>query len=119
MDRMLQEVWTIWLQGAASLGPRLCVFAGAALALLLAVQLLGPRLRRHAQAIEWVMLAAVVAFGVYRAAEAAWLADDAFISFRYARNWAEGQGLVWNPGERVEGYTNFLWTFGIGLLVRL
>ena len=36
--------------------------------------------------------------------------DDAFISFRYAANLAEGYGLVWNPGERVEGYTNFLWT---------
>lgn len=40
----------------------------------------------------------------------AWLADDAFISFRYARNLAEGNGLVWNLGDRVEGYTNFLWT---------
>ncbi|MBD3322833.1 MAG: hypothetical protein GF350_17165 [Chitinivibrionales bacterium] len=37
--------------------------------------------------------------------------DDAFISFRYARNLVEGHGLVWNPGEKpVEGYTNFLWT---------
>jgi len=38
------------------------------------------------------------------------LVDDAFISFRYAHNLAQGQGLVFNPGERVEGYTNFLWT---------
>lgn len=36
--------------------------------------------------------------------------DDAFISFRYARNVAHGDGLVFNLGERVEGYTNFLWT---------
>jgi arabinofuranosyltransferase len=36
--------------------------------------------------------------------------DDAFISFRYARNLVEGSGLVFNPGERIEGYTNFLWT---------
>jgi hypothetical protein len=36
--------------------------------------------------------------------------DDAFISFRYARNLARGHGLVMNAGERVEGYTNFLWT---------
>ena len=40
----------------------------------------------------------------------AFLCDDAFISFRYARNMAEGYGLVFNPGfARVEGYTNFLW----------
>jgi hypothetical protein len=38
------------------------------------------------------------------------LTDDAYISFRYARNLARGYGLVFNPGfERVEGYTNFLW----------
>src|SRR5205823_2531369 len=35
--------------------------------------------------------------------------DDAFISFRYAENLVRGYGLVFNPGERVEGYTNFLW----------
>lgn len=40
----------------------------------------------------------------------AWfICDDSFISFRYARNLIEEQGLVFNVGERVEGYTNFLW----------
>lgn len=41
--------------------------------------------------------------------------DDAFISFRYARNLAEGNGLVWNCGERLEGYTNFLWTLAMAI----
>lgn len=36
--------------------------------------------------------------------------DDAYISLRYARNLATGAGLVFNPGERVEGFTNPLWT---------
>ncbi len=35
--------------------------------------------------------------------------DDSYISYRYAKNLADGHGLVYNPGERVEGYTNFLW----------
>ena len=35
--------------------------------------------------------------------------DDAYISYRYARHALEGAGLVFNSGERVEGYTNFLW----------
>ena len=35
--------------------------------------------------------------------------DDAYITFRYARNLADGLGLNFNPGEVVEGYTNFLW----------
>jgi len=38
------------------------------------------------------------------------VSDDAFISFRYAKHLVEGKGLVFNEGERVEGYTNFLWT---------
>jgi arabinofuranosyltransferase len=37
------------------------------------------------------------------------IVDDTFITLRYSRNWAEGHGPVFNPGERVEGYTNFLW----------
>ncbi len=32
------------------------------------------------------------------------------ILMRYAYNLAHGNGLVWNPGERVEGITNPLWT---------
>lgn len=41
--------------------------------------------------------------------------DDAFISYRYAANFADGHGLVWNIGERVEGYTNFLWTLIVSI----
>ena len=34
------------------------------------------------------------------------LVDDAYISFRYSHNLAAGDGLVFNPGEYVEGYTS-------------
>jgi len=47
-----------------------------------------------------------------------YISDDAFISFRYARNLADGHGLVFNPGERVEGYTNFLWVLLLALIDR-
>ena len=58
------------------------------------------------------------------AAALAWvnrfIQDDAFISLRYARNLVDGSGLVWNPGgERVEGYTNFLWTLVLALPLKL
>lgn len=36
--------------------------------------------------------------------------DDAYISFRYGKNLMNGYGLVYNKGEYIEGYTNFLWT---------
>jgi hypothetical protein len=53
-----------------------------------------------------VVTTAFVAHAVYLAV----VAEDAFISFRYATHLAEGHGLVWNLGEApVEGYTNFLW----------
>ncbi|MCB8961987.1 MAG: hypothetical protein H6651_16850 [Ardenticatenales bacterium] len=45
-----------------------------------------------------------------------WLDDDQMISMRYARNLAHGHGLVWNPGERVEGYSNLLWTLLMALV---
>jgi hypothetical protein len=44
------------------------------------------------------------------------LFDDAMVSMRYARNLANGHGLVWNPADRpVEGFTNPLWTFYMAL----
>ncbi len=46
-------------------------------------------------------------------------ADDAFISLRYCRNFLTGDGLVWNPGEFVEGYSNFLMVMLVSLLGRL
>jgi len=44
--------------------------------------------------------------------------DDAYISFRYAENLVAGNGLVYNVGERVEGYTNFLWTLLVAAAVK-
>jgi hypothetical protein len=44
------------------------------------------------------------------------LLDDGMISMRYAKNLAAGHGLVWNAGlERVEGYSNFLWTAAMAI----
>jgi arabinofuranosyltransferase len=35
--------------------------------------------------------------------------DDAFISYRYANNFFNGEGLFFNKGDTVEGYSNFLY----------
>ena len=40
----------------------------------------------------------------------AWMSDDAFISFRTVANWVHGHGLVANLAERVQAFTNPLWT---------
>jgi arabinofuranosyltransferase len=45
--------------------------------------------------------------------------DDAFITFRYANNLARGAGPVFNPGERVEGISNFSWMLVMALVDRV
>ncbi len=66
------------------------------------------------------MLTAVAVVGsIIAASRLAWICDDAFISFRYAENLVHGSGLVFNAGERVEGYGNFLWTLWAALGIRL
>jgi arabinofuranosyltransferase len=48
------------------------------------------------------------------------VAEDAFISFRFAKNLVNGYGLVWNVGETpVEGYTNFIWVLLCALGLKL
>jgi tetratricopeptide (TPR) repeat protein len=65
-----------------------------------------------------LVLAAVAAF-ILHAYELRHTMDDAYISLVYARNLVEGQGLVFVPGERVEGYSNFTWTLLLALLMKL
>ncbi len=56
--------------------------------------------RRLAPALLLLCIGSVLGCGVM---------DDAYISLRYARNLSDGHGLVFNLGERVEGYTSFAW----------
>jgi hypothetical protein len=44
--------------------------------------------------------------------------DDAYITLRYARSLLEGKGIVWNPGEYVQGYTDFFHLVLVALLGR-
>jgi arabinofuranosyltransferase len=67
----------------------------------------------------WFVLAAAVFVGLALAWRYRALYDDAYISLRYARNWLAGHGLVYNLGERVEGYTNFLWTVLVAVVSKL
>jgi len=59
---------------------------------------------------RWTLLVFALAAGGTLPLHRAHTVDDAYISLRYAENLVRGHGLVWNVGERVEGYTNFLWT---------
>jgi len=58
----------------------------------------------------WIGLAVALGVLVLHAWHFDFINDDAFISFRYADNLVRHGELTFNVGERVEGYTNFLWT---------
>lgn len=61
-------------------------------------------------ALEAALAAVLVALRLPSLISSIWVQDDAYVSFRYARNLVRGNGLVYNVGAYVEGYTNFLWT---------
>src|SRR2546428_487360 len=74
---------------------------------------------RLALAIPLILGIVAVGYGTLQASRLGWTTDDAYISFRYADNLVHGRGLVFNVGERVEGYSNFLWTLWCALGIRL
>lgn len=41
----------------------------------------------------------------------AWQSDDAYITYRTLDNFLSGEGLRWQPSERVQSYTHPLWLF--------
>lgn len=57
-----------------------------------------------------VVVLPLVIFGLHTALVNGWIVDDAAITFAYARNLADGHGLVSQPQmPPVEGYSNFAW----------
>ncbi|MGF1477418.1 MAG: hypothetical protein ACFB6S_17885 [Geminicoccaceae bacterium] len=65
------------------------------------------RLAFGAPALLWVVGWASLTLTLFHARH--FIYDDAYISLRYAHNLIEHGELVWNLGEPVEGYTNFLY----------
>ncbi len=65
-------------------------------------------------------LTAILLLYLAHAAYLSGLAEDAYITFRYARNLVEGFGLTWNPGQPpVEGYTSLLWVLLSALAMKV
>ncbi len=65
------------------------------------------------------VLVAVVHAAVTLALGADPVHDDTFIFIRYAQNWVDGYGLVFNIGERVEGFTSPAWVALTAFFIRL
>src|SRR5262245_40789538 len=71
-----------------------------------------------ADRLRWLLLGVAAVALVVHAFIYDFITDDAYISFVYARNFAEHGELVFNLGQYVEGYTNFLWTVLIGIGIK-
>jgi hypothetical protein len=69
--------------------------------------------------VGWLLLVLLLTAAFIAWNEHRFQCDDAYISYRYAANLAAGEGLVFNPGERVEGYSNFLWIMLLAFGARL
>ena len=61
--------------------------------------------------------AAIFLFDAWR--HGAQVVDDAYIALRYSRSLVEGHGLVYNVGERVEGYTSLGFVLFAALCLKL
>jgi arabinofuranosyltransferase len=66
----------------------------------------------------WAVLPPALLALVVRIATGAHPIDDAYITYRYARNVARGVGLVYTPGESVLGTTAPLWALFLGAFHR-
>lgn len=63
----------------------------------------------RSELVTYSVLAVAIAVFVWVALSFNFVQDDAYITFRYVANYLSGDGLVYNVGERIEGYTNFGW----------
>ncbi|MEO0605955.1 MAG: hypothetical protein AAF211_31290, partial [Myxococcota bacterium] len=69
-----------------------------------------PELPRPHRLHRLALVFCAVAVIVHQAFRGDWFIDDAAIGFAYARNLAEGHGLVpWPGGERIEAYSHPSW----------
>jgi hypothetical protein len=66
-------------------------------------------------AIFWSGIAIGIALRVAIYLASGWTIMDGLISFRFAEQFASGNGLVFNAGERVSGNTSLLYTFVLGV----
>jgi arabinofuranosyltransferase len=66
---------------------------------------------------RWVLLGTAAVILIAHSLAYNFVTDDAYISFVFSRNFAEHGELTFNLGHPVEGYTNFLWTLVLGLVM--
>ncbi len=80
-----------------------------------------PPSARAARSVRFAALFSILVPLAWLVWRFAFVSDDAYITFRYSDNWAKGLGFVFNPGVQppVEGYSEFLWAFLMGVGIKV
>src|SRR5436309_11459850 len=73
--------------------------------------MLSKQKNRYSLAPRLLIAAALIVFAAQTIDYPNFTVDDVFIPMRYAENAASGNGLVYNIGEYVEGYSDPLWVW--------
>ena len=60
-------------------------------------------------ALEYLLLGSIVCLSVLNTINFNTDAEDTYIGLRYVKNLVDGNGLVFNTFDKVEGYSDFLW----------
>ncbi|HEY7785893.1 MAG TPA: hypothetical protein VIB00_14270 [Pyrinomonadaceae bacterium] len=69
----------------------------------------GPWLSRDRKALFIAGCGLLITIFIVHSLSVSYSSDDGYIALQYVKNLLQGNGIVYNPGERVEGYNDFLW----------
>jgi arabinofuranosyltransferase len=66
-----------------------------------------------------IILLCIISYFVYLCINIRFVQDDTYITLQYAKNFATGNGLVFNIGEKVEGFTSLIWVMILGFAYKI
>jgi arabinofuranosyltransferase len=75
--------------------------------------------KKNVKQITYFILIIIGIVFVYYCKAFDFIQDDSYITYRYVKNFTEGNGLVFNIGDKVEGYTCFLWVVLLSVVKKL
>lgn len=67
----------------------------------------------------YLILIFIVAYYLYLCNKVGFIQDDTYITLQYAKHFADGNGLVFNIGQRVEGFTSLIWVLLLSFTYKL
>ncbi|MFZ2322812.1 MAG: hypothetical protein WAV89_03840 [Ignavibacteriaceae bacterium] len=67
----------------------------------------------------YLILIFIIAYYLYLCNKVGFIQDDTYITLQYVKHFADGNGLVFNIGQRVEGFTSLIWVLLLSFTYKL